>query len=185
MLCLKEKGGLILVVVCKHANETQANPTRSSSHLCSWSKSSNGDEQIICQVNIHIGWVKSFSKGAKWLLLLTSPSHDPLQATGYAAPNSGGSLGILIPSLARQGCFSRLTCYVGPLLCLQPDVSHSHYTTLHYIIHSTLLWLGDVSHSSKAVPNWPQLSRVSSGGGGQRIFWCWIYTILSLREQGC
>ena len=35
----------------------------------------------------------------------------------------GGSLGILIPSLARQGCFSRLTCYVGPLLCVVTFVS--------------------------------------------------------------
>ena len=55
-------------------------------------KTSNADEQIICQVNIHIGWAKSFSKATKWLLLLTSPSlsHDPLQATGCADPNRRG-----------------------------------------------------------------------------------------------
>ena len=71
--------------------QTKANPARSSNQFCSgenfkcwWANHLPG--------NIHIGWAKSFSKAAKWLLLLTSPSlsHDPLQATGCADPNRRG-----------------------------------------------------------------------------------------------
>ena len=92
LLWLKENGGLIVVVVCimhiYKPKQIQQGPQTSFVLV----KTSNADEQIICQVNIHIGWAKSFSKAAKWLLLLTSPSlsHDPLQATGCADPNRRG-----------------------------------------------------------------------------------------------